>query len=161
MKKVIYLIAISLLFAGCGSRENVSEAIPSEGDLKQKVDFIQIGAKFLSRGDITKAIASFKEATRLDPKNTKAYFILGQTYMRLKNCENAIENFKTVTELDANNGQAYLLSGGCYDMLGKKDEAIEDIKKSIEIFEKNRDAARFKMALLMLQKITSADTSTQ
>lgn len=156
MKRLIYAACILVLAGGCTSREAAQEQSQAP-----KVDLITQGTQFLAKGDSGQAIASFKRAIAENPKDTKAYFVLGQTYMSLADYNSALENFKKVGELEPDNGEAYLLMGGCYDLLGNKTEAIASVQQSVSIFQKERDEVNFKRALSILWALSGVKPPTQ
>ena len=151
MRKIFCLVCIGIFMSGCGSRD----AAPKKEEAR---DYIKEGTEFLAKGELQEAIKIFREAVTRNPNDTKAYFVLAQTYLHLKDYNNALDNFKTVTTLEPDNGEAYLLLGGCYDLLGKKDEAIQNVKKSVMIFEKKRDEASFKRSVAILRRLMGVNT---
>jgi len=78
--KVLMVIAV-LFLIGCGS----NEAEQKYQGVSEKVDYVTLGMKYLSKGDISKAISNFDNAIKQDPQNSDNYVTLGQVYLRLKN----------------------------------------------------------------------------
>ncbi len=70
------LIAGALLLAGCG---------PSMTD----AEHIQQGKEYQSKSSWNAAIIEFKNALRQNPNNTEARFLLGETYLVIRQGENA------------------------------------------------------------------------
>ncbi|HOW35202.1 MAG TPA: tetratricopeptide repeat protein [Candidatus Omnitrophota bacterium] len=155
MKRMIYVLMAVVWLAGCGSRQPAEKTDTASAPQAPavKTDLVEIGAKYLAKGDVVNAMGAFNQAVVINPNDVRAYFVLGQMYMQMANYDKAIENFKSVASIDPNNGQAYLMLGGCYDLQGKRPEAIDAVKKSVEVFEKQRDETGFKTSLAILQKL--------
>lgn len=157
---MVYILVAVIGLVGCGSRQPAEKtaAVSAPQSPVIKTDLVEIGTKYLAKGDVVNAMGAFNQAVKINPNDTKAYFVLGQIYMQMANYDNAVENFKSVVRIDPDNGQAYLMLGGCYDLQGKRAEAIEAVKKSVEIFEKQRNEPRFKTSLAVLQKLMQLNT---
>ena len=160
MRKAVVLLLVLFSMVGCQKKETVSQAAPTP--LADSAgDYLQDGRAKLLKGDVLRAVRIFQEAVERNPKDSRAYFVLGETFMRLHQYDKAIESFSTVTQLEDTNGHAYLLLGGCYDLEGDHEKAVDSVKKSVEIFRQKRDAVNFKAAAAVLQRLLETKTATQ
>lgn len=152
MKKIFYLFCVSVLLAGCGSKDNASNKLQAK-EVASK-DFLEEGVRNLSKGDPADAIKNFQKAIQDDPTNSKAYFILAETYMRMKNYTGAIKSLEATTRLDSVNGKAYLLLGVCFNLAGDHEQAISSVKKSAALFKSQKDVKSYRRALATLKRLS-------
>jgi tetratricopeptide (TPR) repeat protein len=57
---------------------------------------------------IPEAVKAFQQATRLNPKDSDAFFNLGNSHSRLKQFDAAIEAYKEAVKLRPEDGEAHL-----------------------------------------------------
>ncbi len=162
MRHWLNVVLVVLVMVGCQKREDTAKSIPAatSQEASPRGDYTQISREFLLKGDVVQGIRVLQEAVERDPKDARARFALGQTFMHLKQYDMAIENLKAATELDNSNGHYYLLLGGCYDIKGERALAIENIQKSVEIFRQNRDEENFRTSAAVLQRLLETNTAT-
>jgi len=153
MKNNILLMCLIVFIVGCGS--NGSEA--KFKGVKDKRDYMAQGMKYLSLGDVQRAIQSFDEAIKRDPQNSEKYITLGQVYLRLKNFDRATDSFSAATRVSPDNGEAYYLLAYSKGLAGNRQDAIEAAQKSVEIFMQSKDEERFKRSLVLLRGLMEAD----
>lgn len=127
----MFLLTVVFL-VGCGQQAKqdvpvepiVANTAPQELTQKQKIvtalgqalaqkknKLMQEGMEDLNRGDIPQAVKTFGDLIKLDPKDTRSYFVLVETYMRLKRYPDAIEVINAILSLEPDNGVAYYLNG--------------------------------------------------
>ena len=169
MRTMIGLFLIGILACGCGSKEKTSQEendnSTGQPDMKQaasdsslegkKQKLLKIGMTHLNKAEIPEAVKTFNEAIKLDPNDTRPYFILAETYMHLQNYEGALAVLDNVIKLEPQNGHAYYLKGIVSGLSGKKPEAVEAAQKSIMIFKEKQDEENFKRSLALLQELTA------
>lgn len=126
----------------------------------KKRQLLQTGMQQLSEADVTDAIKTFGEVIKLDPTDTRGYFVLVQTYIRLQNFENASNVLDTIIKLDPENGQAFYLKAITSGFLGQKDIAMVAAQKSAQIFQEKRDEENFKKSIALVQSLQSSLNET-
>jgi len=102
--------------------------------------YIEEGLKYSNNNDFNKAIEQFNKVIKLNNKNDKVYFYLGNSYDNLGKHEEAIKSYKKAIDINPNYDDAYYNMGNTYNNLKQYKEAIESYKKSIEI-NPNNDSA--------------------
>jgi type IV pilus assembly protein PilF len=58
-----------------------------------------VGLIYFDQNNIPEAIRHFKKSVELDPSLYDAYFLLGQSYLKIRDDKNAIKAFQTVVDL--------------------------------------------------------------
>ncbi len=75
------------------------------------------------------ALADFKAALALDPKNIDAYYNRGFMLLALRDYAAALEDMNTVLKLKPNSTAALLMRGGLFLSTGRNEEAADDFTK--------------------------------
>jgi tetratricopeptide (TPR) repeat protein len=91
----------------------------------------QQGVDASCQGDYDRAIASFTEAIRLDPKYVPAYVNRGNIYKSKGDCDKAIADYNESIRLDPNHVPAYINRGLAYAARGRSDMAMADYNQAI------------------------------
>lgn len=89
------------------------------------------GAVSLKAGDSAAALASFREAARLDPSNPTAYRLMGFVHYGNGSYDSAVVHFSTVLLLSPDDFLTRSFLGRSHRMLGRHAEAVEALRKSI------------------------------
>ncbi len=92
---------------------------------------IILGAAFAQIGDYSSAIEEFKEAAKITPKKSKAYFNLGFTYKEMGRTKEAVAQLKKASKLDPNWTLPYYQLARIYGKQGKYDKALVESDKVI------------------------------
>jgi Flp pilus assembly protein TadD len=153
MKRLLALVLV-IFIIGCGSRTQ-AEGKEAASLVPQK-KFLNDGIRNLQEGNALEAVKSFAEAIRQDPKDTRSYFLLGETYMHLKQYERATDIFLAASRVAPGEGQIYYLLAVNYALSGDLDLAQVNAKKSIVLFQQERDQKNLKKSLVLLQGLTTA-----
>lgn len=93
-------------------------------------EFFEQGKKYSSVETADKAIDSYSEAIKINPKFVKAYNNRGIAYTWKKEFYPAIADFTKAIELDPKNGKAYHNRAIVYSYLGENNKARQDIHKA-------------------------------
>ena len=111
-----------------------------EQDQKYYNAYIQLGILCAAQRN-SLAIQYYKDAIRIKPKSTEAWYDLGKCYQDLGNWSNAIASYSTLLKIDANNKYAHYNTGVIYFLALKKyPEAIEQYTQAIGIDPKYTEA---------------------
>jgi protein O-GlcNAc transferase len=93
----------------------------------------QLGTARLEAGDITTAIAYFRQAIILQPDSAKAHHNLGAALFRGHHLSEAIARFEKVLELNPNYGEAYLSLGKIYQTQKQLPKAAAAYRKGLSL----------------------------
>jgi len=162
MKKQFFLILIAIIFVSCGPKPAEEEVHSSRGAMQQKVnaqkseDFLRKGSQELSKGNVASAINNFNDAIKNNPRDSRGYLILGQTYLRLKQYDRAIDVFKAEINFDPDNGQIQYLLAMSYALNGEAALAVPHAQRSVEIFQDSQDQENFVKSLALLQGLNNS-----
>ena len=108
------------------------QALPQDNQNKLN-EFISQGMKLHDLKKYDEAIASYKEALKLEPANPSANYELAFSLMGKGDTKAAIPYLEKVTKTKNNvSVSAYDMLGSIYDDMGQKDKAIEYFNKGIE-----------------------------
>jgi len=98
----------------------------------------QQGVDASGRGDYDRAIASFTEAIRLDPKYVPAYVNRGDIYKTRGDYDKAVADYDESIRLDPDHVPAYIDRGLAYAAMHSNDKAMADYDQAILIDPKSR-----------------------
>nr|MDZ8063516.1 TIGR03032 family protein [Nostoc sp. EkiNYC01] len=91
------------------------------------------GKQSVQQGDLQRAIASFREAIRLQPDYIAAYNQLGNALQGLGQMEQAIAAYQKLLLINPNVAQANCNLGAIWQMQGKTEEAIAAYQRAIQL----------------------------
>jgi tetratricopeptide (TPR) repeat protein len=94
---------------------------------------LNAGVVQLEAGDINGAIASFREATVLNPEAAAAWDRLGSAYAMIGELDPAVEAGRRAVELTPGAGQAWNNLGLSYALRGEADKALTATRRAIEL----------------------------
>lgn len=103
------------------------------------------GEKLIGEKKFEEALAMFKRAAELDPKNADAYNGAGNCYYAREKTDLAIEAFKKASACDPAMSSAYFNLGHCYAAKKQWDMAIIQYGKAVKDNPRN-GAAHFELA---------------
>jgi len=153
MRKNFVFLLFVFFVIGCGQAE---KEVKFQG-VAEKNNFIEQGMEFLQQKDIAKAIQSFDQAIKMEPKNANNYIALGQVYIGLKNYSRAIDTLTAATNVGPMNGKAHYLlavSRRLRNEEGDEKKALESTQRSIICFKKENNKEGFVDALKLLKSLT-------
>jgi protein involved in polysaccharide export with SLBB domain len=87
------------------SEENVADTRVSTGASAEARTLLQTGLDLLDSGQVARAIASFEQAVKVDPKYADAYEALGRAYVKTREWQKAIDNFHRAAGLNTKTKQ--------------------------------------------------------
>ncbi len=118
------LAAFMCLFSSCNDVE------------KNFGDYINDGIKHTEEQHYDKAMASFKNAIKLEPDNAFAHYTLGGIYTFKDMNEDAITQYNKAIELDPNYPDPHYSVGFVYEKLGMNEEAKHEFARFDELKKK-------------------------
>jgi len=95
-------------------------------------DLVESGRAAANNGNLNVAIALFKRATEVDPKNKYAWNNLGLVYLQMRENDLAISAFKKQIELNPYDDYAYNYLGRSYWNERKYDDAVTAFNRQLE-----------------------------
>ncbi|MFH0975856.1 MAG: tetratricopeptide repeat protein [Spirochaetota bacterium] len=107
---------------------------------KNAISYNKEGWEYLQKGDHFRAILSFKNALKQNPKYKQAILGLGKSYVKTEAFEEAIGLFSDVLKLDKDNIDAINGLGFTMTELGKYNDALAYFNTSLKLSEGNTDA---------------------
>lgn len=111
----VCLLAVSLLFSGCGSKE------------EKVAKFIARGDQLMEKGDPVKAVLEYKNALQIDPKNARGKFALGKAYLKQKEMRQAFASFRGALELDPGLDEARLEVASLLALSGQGQRVLNEL----------------------------------
>src|ERR1051325_4980796 len=82
------------------SNENVADSRVSTGANAEARTLLETGLDLLDSGQVARAISSFEQALKVDPKYADAYEALGRAYVKTREWQKAIDNFHRAAGLN-------------------------------------------------------------
>ena len=129
MKLLPLLLLVFVLTMGVAcSSESSFESVQQEARAH-----INKGIEYYSLGQNEKAIQSYDNAIRLDPKNGSTYNKRGVVRAVLGQYGKAILSYDNAIRLDPENGSAYYNRGSAFKALGNSIKAEQDFAKAEEL----------------------------
>jgi len=95
-------------------------------------DLVESGRAAANNGNLPIAIALFKRATEVDPKNKVAWNNLGLAYFQMRDDNEAIAAFQKQLEVNPYDEFAYNYLGSVYRNERKYDDAVKAFNKQLE-----------------------------
>jgi Tfp pilus assembly protein PilF len=108
------------------------QALPEEN--------IDSALKSFNAEEYDEAVDILQEITKKEPSNTKAWILLGNSYLKLEKNKKAIKSYEKAIQIDAKNEWAFLGLGHAYSAMREHSNAIAAYKYAIEINPKNAEA---------------------
>jgi len=127
MKRKIVLLPALLFFMMPAGQ------VLSEGNIESAV-------KFFNAEEYDESADILEEITEKEPSNTKAWVLLGNSYLKLGKTKKAIKSYNNAIRIDAKNEWAYLGLGHAYGTMHEHSKAIAAYKHAIEINPRNAEA---------------------
>uniref|UniRef100_A0A7S3G2K9 protein O-GlcNAc transferase n=1 Tax=Palpitomonas bilix TaxID=652834 RepID=A0A7S3G2K9_9EUKA len=124
--------------------EQAALASPNDG-----LGWSNLGLTQMYRGDFDAAIVNMQKSIRLEPKNGRFHFVLGEAFSRSGNTQRAISSLETSIALDKNNPDAYLSLGNARMTEKRYSEALGAYEQALRLRETME--ARVNLAKLRLQ----------
>jgi tetratricopeptide (TPR) repeat protein len=110
------------------------------GQRKNAISYNKEGWEYLVRGDQFRAILSFKNALKQNPKYKEAVLGLGKAYLKTEAFYESINLFSDVLKLDKNNIEAINGLGFAMTELGKYNDALKYFNTALKISEVSMEA---------------------
>ncbi|MHB1686884.1 MAG: tetratricopeptide repeat protein [Ignavibacteriaceae bacterium] len=173
MTKLLPLIILSVVLAGCSSQKEVPKSNPkvlfqnnqdTKTLKKEALSHFIDGSLAEEKGDFASAIVEYQDALRIDP-HAGIYYALAKNYLYLNKLPLALQNANKSIELDSNQIDYYGLLSDIYVSARQYDSAAVVLQKIVDldstdvnsyyrlarIYEKNRPLK----AIEIYNKITS------
>jgi aminopeptidase N len=97
---------------------------------------VRRGIQEMRRDNYIEAEAQFRDAIKLSPRSSWAWYNLGVLYMKQRNFNKAIDAFSQALSGDLDpkwvEVWSYVYKGNAYDALGQRDRAVTEYNKAIE-----------------------------
>ena len=151
MKKImgvvlaVFVASGVMMFAGCGKKaEEKTAADPQARQLLIE------GTVYLKQGEVVKAVQNFATAIKTSPDYFEAYYMLGETFIHLKQFPQAQAVLTAATNRFPENPLAYYLLAVSYEGSGSMMPAIVSARKSVDLFQARQDEEGVKRATVLL-----------
>src|SRR5215471_6692294 len=102
--------------------------------------FSNRGATYARKGEYDRAIESYDEAIRLNPKHADAFSNRGVAYARKGDYDRAVENYDEAIRLNPKHAAALYGRGNAYRRKGDYDRAIENYDEALRLNPKHANA---------------------
>ena len=115
--------------------------------LAVKLDFItewvplnKLGNTLLALGDVSQAIAHYRQAIHVNPRYAEAHHNLGIAFGAADNLDMAIKHLRLAVVIDSNYVEAYNSLGLTLQAQGHADEAIRQFRQAVAILPRNAES---------------------
>jgi tetratricopeptide (TPR) repeat protein len=126
-KKIIWLIAASLVLTACASTQKKKIRDPEKDPQYQ----YEKGVVAMRYELLDQAIGYFQQALALDPGHAKSYYLLGYAQYKKGKYAEAEAAYQKYLELQPNDSEARSNLGVVYEQLGMPDKAEEEYKRAL------------------------------
>jgi predicted Zn-dependent protease len=141
---------LAFVVTGCAKKEQARQQ-PTE-NRRLLID----GAVFLKQGDPKKAIENFANAIKTSPDDFEGYFMMGETFVRLKQYPQAVSVMSEAIRRFPKNGLAFYILASAYEGQGQSVPAILAARQSVELFNASGDKEAERRAMVLLGTLVSA-----
>jgi len=107
---------------------------------KNPISLSSEGWDYLNKGNVFKAIFSFKNALNKNPKYIDAMAGLGKAYYEIESFEHSYDIFKDILKIDNNSGKALTGIGFSLAGMGKYSEALKYFDRAVKVSEEDINA---------------------
>jgi tetratricopeptide (TPR) repeat protein len=94
---------------------------------------VDTGKRAAAKGDLDRAVQTFTEAIRIDPKFPDSYSERGQALFKLGETERAIADYSAAIQRNPQHGAALRARGMAYLYRGSNDLALADLSRAIDL----------------------------
>ena len=143
---VVLIASGAMMFAGCGKKAEEKVTVNNP----QARELLVQGTVFLKQGDVVKAVQSFAMAIKTSPDYFDSYYMLGETFIHLKQYPQAQAVLTAATNRFPENPLAYYLLAVAYEGAGNMMPAIVSARKSVDLFQAKQDEEGTKRATILL-----------
>ena len=156
MKKWICVVLIlGLAVTGCAKKK---EKVSTENKGRQ---FLVEGTVYLKQGDVVKAVESFASSIKVAPDFLEGYYMLGETFIRLKQFDQASAVMAEAVKRFPNKGLPYYLLAISEHEQGNTLAAIVAARRSVELFEAAKDEKAQQRAMILLAALVEQAKQAQ
>ncbi|MFN3265924.1 MAG: tetratricopeptide repeat protein [Deinococcales bacterium] len=106
--------SVLLVLLGVLGSSALAQNQPTNNPPRTCAQFVPLGKLYVSQGLFDQAYIAFRSCVTLEPKNTEALLLLGNTEIRLKLFSAAIEHFKQCVATDAKYWLCYVAMADAY-----------------------------------------------
>jgi Tfp pilus assembly protein PilF len=161
MKKIFPILLTVLLLSGCGSPSSSSSTSSTPTVRRQenkRVDrFINEGVNYLKEGKVAKAIGSFGEAIKLDPRDPRAFLVLAETYVRLESVDRALDTLNSSLTFNSENADINYMLAVCFNLKGNREMTERFAQRSVLLYRKAENRKGFANAVSLLSSLQSSE----
>ncbi|MEI7499007.1 MAG: tetratricopeptide repeat protein [Bacteroidota bacterium] len=157
--KVLIQLAESYVIAGIRDTASTFSYIrrAEKLDSKNPELFIVKGdVYFYLLNDGSKAISSYNEAQRLDPKSPEAKLRIGQLWLRARQYTTALNFYQEVVKMDSTFAPAYRELGSLLSRAGRPEEAKKNFYKFLELSRNTSARKQYVNTLIELKDYNDA-----
>lgn len=119
---------------------------------------IFLGIALYWQGQVDPAMAEYRAALALDPKNAEALQLLGIAYAWKGDIKSALDNFKQAIEINPNRPDTQMNIGSTYAALGNLDEALFHFRRAVELDDRH---PLYQYQLASLYEVMGRDSLAQ
>jgi tetratricopeptide (TPR) repeat protein len=98
---------------------------------------IFLGIALYWQGQVDPAMAEYRAALELDPKNAEALQLLGIAYAWKGDIKSALDNFKQAIDINPNRPDTQMNLGSTYAALGNLDDALYHFRRAVELDDRH------------------------
>ncbi len=135
VKRMTVLLAISLIFSGCGGLSEVIDTLPASPtpDFGAASQLFGQASKLISEEKFQEALPLLEDAVELSPKDHLAWEGLALVYFQLGQYPDSIEAIETSLGIDESNASAWNILGATRLELGQCEQALPAFQKAIDL----------------------------
>ncbi len=141
----VMFMALGLMITGCGPKP--AAQLPVDAKARQ---LLIEGTVLLKQGELMKAVENFAGAIKVSPDYFEAYYMLGETFIRVKQFEQARAVLNAAVNRFPDNPVAFYMLSLAYEGSDNMMPAIVTARKSIDLFRARKDETGEKRATILL-----------
>ncbi len=146
-KFLVVVVLLAVAVTGCAKK---SSEPPVPPEIKAARKMLIEGTVFLKQGEVVKAVEAYATAIKTAPNYFEAYYMLGETFLNLKQYPQAAAIMGSAVRQFPDNGLAYYLLSVADQGAGQTLPAIVAARRSLELFVAVKDEQGTKRSALLL-----------
>ncbi len=151
----VCVLAIALVFSGCGKKEDAQVQGNTYGQERQEMaqKLILKSLSDLQNKDLKSAVASLEASIQVNPTVPDAYLLLGQILLKVQEFPRAEQFLDEAAKTFPDNGTIFYMLSVASRMNGKKLPAVLASRRAVEIFQQAQDKDNMLKSAVLLQDL--------
>lgn len=156
---IFFLLSLSALEAPAEAKSDGS--FPGKGSYTAWVNantFLKFGNDFAHKGELDRALESYKKAIQTYPYDSAYYLNLGNAFSMKGNYQIAEESYRKAIDLEESYFQAWLNLGHALARQGRSLDAAKSLKRAADLCKNPHEKAEIEKQVLQFEQLPQMES---